>query len=153
MVLLAARVDGFIAEGGKGPYPDMEAAGAVAGRADAGFPPATACGDRVASQRLLCRNSWSVRRSASQVCGRAVRRYASRDRVAVHSIDEPLRWRDASASFPRRGFSIPGAPEARLTRGPDPAGYPYRETLVTPSRRVRGGLPQLRIGPRQASTA
>src|SRR5207245_4563471 len=63
--------------------------------------------------------------------------HESNARVAAHSIAEPLRWRDASASFPRRDFSIPEAPQARLTRGPGPAGYPYRETLVTPSRRVR----------------
>src|SRR5205823_3152135 len=79
----------------------------------------------------------SVRRPASQVCGRALRLNVSKDRVAAHPTDKPLRWRDASASFPRRNFSIPEAPKARLTRGPNPAGYPYRETLVTPSRRVR----------------
>src|SRR5215472_3667039 len=125
----------------------------VAGVADAGFPLATVRGDRFASQRLLCRRSWSVRRRATQVCGRGLRLHGSRGRVAAHSIDEPLRWRAASASFPHRGFSIPGAPKARLTRDPDPAGCPYRETLVTPSRRVPGGLPPVPLGPRQASTA
>src|SRR5262249_37089724 len=78
----------------------------VAGVADAGFPLATVRGDRFASQRLLCRRSWSVRRRATQVCGRGLRLYGSRGRVAAHSIDEPLRWRAASASFPHRGFSI-----------------------------------------------
>src|SRR4029077_1585246 len=75
------------------------------------------------------------------------------DRVAAHPIDVPLRWRDASTSFPRRGFSIPEAPKARLTMGPDPAGYPYRETSVTPSRPVPRNLPPVRLGPRQASAA
>src|SRR5215469_9724511 len=96
-------------------------------------PSATARGDRFASRQLASRSSWSVQRHASQVSDRVLRRYGSRDRLAAHAIDEPLRWRDASASFPRRGFSTPGAPKARLTRDPDRAGYPYRETLTTPS--------------------
>src|SRR4029077_4605244 len=109
--------------------------------------------DRPASRPLPCRSNRSVRRPASQVCGRAVRLNASKDRVAAPSIDEPLQWRGASASFPRHGFSIPEALKARLTKGPNPAGYPCRDTLVIPSRRVPGGLPPVRLGPQQASAA
>src|SRR5262249_49866815 len=90
---------------------------------------------------------------AGQVCDRVLRLNGSRDTVAAHSIDEPLRWPDASASFRRRGFSISGAPKVRLTRDRDPAWYPCRETLTTPSPRVRGSLPLACVGPPQALTA